>query len=52
MMVGDLILRKVGAEHKDMMVECFEGIETEQVNKLIEKRQLGSPEIYHSQGYE
>jgi len=41
MLVGDLMLRNVGAEHRDMMVECFQGIKTEQLHKMIEKRHLG-----------
>jgi hypothetical protein len=44
MVVGDSILRNVGAEHVDMMVECFPGIRTEQPHRVIEKRELGSPE--------
>ena len=43
--VGDSMLRKDGAEHADMMVECFPGIETEQLRRVVEKRDLGSPEI-------
>jgi lysophospholipase L1-like esterase len=42
--VGDSILRNVGTEHADMTVECFPGIITEQLHRLIEKRDLGSPE--------
>jgi len=38
------MLLNVGAEHTDMMVEYFQGIKTEQVNKMIEKTHLGSPE--------
>ena len=42
--VGDSILRIVGAEHADMTVECFLAIKTEQLLRVIEKRVLGSPE--------
>jgi len=42
--VGDSILRNVGAECADMMVECFPGIKTEQLHRVIERRDLGSPE--------
>ena len=42
--VGDSILRSIGGEHADMMVECFPGIKTEQLHGVIEKRDLGSPE--------
>jgi hypothetical protein len=44
MVVGDSILRNVGAEHADMMVECFPGIKNEQLHRVTEKRDLGSPE--------
>jgi hypothetical protein len=36
--VGDSIVRSVGAEHVDMKVECFPGIRTEQLHRVIEKR--------------
>jgi hypothetical protein len=46
MLVGYLILRSVGAEHTDMMVECFQGIKTEQLHREIEKRHLGRAEAF------
>jgi hypothetical protein len=42
--VGDSIVCNVGAEHSDMMVECFPGIKTEQLHRVLEKMDLGSPE--------
>ena len=42
--VGDSLLRSVGAKHADMMVEVFPGIKTEQLHRVIERRDLGSPE--------
>jgi lysophospholipase L1-like esterase len=42
--VGDSILRNVGAEHAVMKVECFLGFKTEQLHRVTEKRDLGSPE--------
>jgi len=42
--VGDSLLRNVGAEHADMMMECLPGIKTEQLHRVIERRDLGSPE--------
>ena len=42
--VGDSILCSVGAEHADMAVECFPGIKTEQLHRVTEKMDLGSPE--------
>jgi len=44
MAVGDSIVRNVGADHADMKVECFLGIKTEQLRRVMEKRDLGSPE--------
>jgi len=44
MVVGDSIVRNVGAEHADMKVEYFPGIKTEQLHRVIEKRDLVSPE--------
>jgi hypothetical protein len=32
---GDLMLRNVGAEHTDMLVECFQGIKTAQLHRVI-----------------
>ena len=43
MVVSDLILRNGGAEHADMMVECFPGIKTDELHRVIDKRDLGSP---------
>ena len=40
--VGDSIVRNVGAEHVDMKVECFPGIKTEQLHRVMEKRDLVS----------
>jgi hypothetical protein len=42
--VSDSMSRSFGAEHTDMMVECFPGIRTEQLHRVIEKRGLGTPE--------
>jgi lysophospholipase L1-like esterase len=44
MVIGDSLVRGVGDEHTDMMVESFPGIRTEQLHKVIEKSDLGSPE--------
>jgi len=44
MVVGESVLRSVGVEYADMMVECFPGIKTEHLHRVIEKSDLGSPE--------
>ena len=44
MLVGDLTFIIVAAEHRDMMVECFQGIKTEQLQRVIETKHLGSLE--------
>jgi hypothetical protein len=38
------MLRNVGAEHADMMVQCFAGIKTEHLHRVIQEKDLGSPE--------
>jgi hypothetical protein len=43
MVVGDSVLRKVGAEYAVMMVECFPGIKTEHLQS-DRKGDLDSPE--------
>ena len=44
LVVGDSMLLNIGAEHEDMMVECFPGIKTEQLHRVLDKRDLGSPQ--------
>ena len=34
MVVGDSIVRNVGADHADMIVECFPGIKIEQLHSV------------------
>jgi hypothetical protein len=38
MVIGDSLARNCGAEHTGMMVECFPGIRTEELHRVIEKR--------------
>jgi len=38
------VLLNAAAEHTDLMVECFQGIKTEQLHRVIEKRRLFCPE--------
>jgi hypothetical protein len=42
--VGDSMLRNVGAELEDMTVESLPGIKTKQLHRVIEKMYLVSPE--------
>ena len=44
MVVGDSVVRNVGSDHADMKVQCFPGIKTEQLHRVLEKRDLVSPE--------
>jgi hypothetical protein len=44
MVVGDSVLRNAGAEHAGIMVECFPGIETEQLGRVTENSDLDGPE--------
>jgi len=38
------MLRNVGEEHADTLVECLPGIKTEQLHRVTEKRNLSIPE--------
>jgi hypothetical protein len=42
--MDDSVWNNVGAEHTDMMVECFPGIRAEQLHRVVENRDLGNPE--------
>jgi lysophospholipase L1-like esterase len=44
MVVGDLIVCNVRAEYADMKLECFPVIKTEQLHRVMEKRDLVSPD--------
>jgi hypothetical protein len=44
MVVGDSIVRNVGADHADMKVECFPLIKTEQLHRVMERREVVSAE--------
>jgi hypothetical protein len=44
MVVGSLMLGNVCAEHSDMVVECFQGIENQQLHRVIENSALNVPE--------
>ena len=43
-MLGDSIMWNVGAECTDMKVKCFPGIRTEQLQRVIENRDLENPD--------
>ena len=42
--LSDSIIRKVESECSYMKVECFLGIRTEQLHRVIENRNLGNPD--------
>jgi hypothetical protein len=44
LVVADSLVRNVGAEHGDMKVECFPGIKTELLHRVMERRELDSAE--------
>ena len=44
MVVSDLIVRNVGAVHTDMKVECFLGIKSETLHRVMEKRDMVIPD--------
>lgn len=41
LVLGDSIVRNVGAEKSNMRVECFPGIRTDQLRRVMENRDLG-----------
>jgi hypothetical protein len=41
LVLGDSIIRNVGAEKSNMRVECFPGIRTDQLRRVMENRDLG-----------
>jgi hypothetical protein len=41
LVLGDSILRNVGADKPNMRVECFPGIRTDQLRRIMENRDLG-----------
>ena len=44
LVMGDSIIRNVGSECSDMKLECFPGIITEQLHRVIENRNQGNPD--------
>ena len=44
LVLGDSIIRNVGTECPDIKVECFPGIRTQQLQRVIERRELGCPD--------
>jgi hypothetical protein len=42
--VRDSIIRNVGTGQNNMMVECFLGIRTEQLHRVLDNRDLGTPD--------
>jgi hypothetical protein len=44
LVLGDSIIRNVGTECSDVKVECFLGIRTEQLHRVVEYRDLRCPD--------
>jgi len=44
LVVGDSIIRNVGTGQNNMMVECFPGIRTAQLHRVLDNRDLGTPD--------
>ena len=42
LVLGDSIIRNVGTDCPDLKVGCFPGIRSEQLQRVIEKRDLGN----------
>ena len=43
LVLGDSIIRNVGTGQNNMMVECFPRIRTEQLHRVLDNRDLGTP---------
>jgi len=41
--MGDTVIRNVGTGRRNMVVECFQGIRTDQVHRVVENRDLRNP---------
>jgi len=46
LVLGDSIIRNVGTECTDMKLDCFPGIRTEQLHRVIENRDLGNSDTF------
>jgi len=44
LVVGDPIIRNVGTGQNNMMAECFPGIRTEQLHRVLNNRDIGTPD--------
>ena len=44
LVVGDSIIRNAGTGHNNFMVEYFPGIRTEQLHRVLDNRDLGTPD--------
>ncbi|KDR12548.1 hypothetical protein L798_13708 [Zootermopsis nevadensis] len=44
LVLGDSIIRDVGTDHGNIKVECFPGIRTEQLQRVMENRNFGNPD--------
>ena len=51
LVLGDLIIRNVGPEHTNMVIKSFPGIRNEKLHRVMENRNLGSPDtVLHHVG--
>lgn len=44
LVLGDSVIQNVGTEHRNMVVECFPGIRTDQLHIVVVNRGLGNPD--------
>jgi len=42
--LGDSMIRNVGTSQNNMKAECFPGIRTEQFHRVLDNRDLGTPD--------
>jgi stress-induced morphogen len=43
LVLGDSVIWNVGTERRNMVVECFQGIRTVQMHRVVENRDLRHP---------
>jgi len=46
LVLGDSIIQNVGNEYSDVKFECFPGIRTDHLHRIIENRDLGRPDTF------
>jgi hypothetical protein len=48
LVLGDSVIRNVGTELRNIVVVCFPGIRTDQLNRVVENTDFGNPDTTNS----